>query len=193
MHYNTITRIAQGCCAVAVAAAIGTGVLLQRAPRADAAEIQEAPAQIVGMMRIPAIEIVREIIELHQDNERLIALQSAKRERRAALRARAEEPEIAEEETEPEAPVMTSLGYWDVTAYTWTGSRCANGEYPYEGLCAVNGLPFGTRVYIEGVGVLTVADRGGMRGKYDVDIYMDSEAACWQWGRQSREVWIVEE
>lgn len=94
---------------------------------------------------------------------------------------------------EPEDPRAgwQSLGVWDITAYTWTGNPCANGEYPYEGVCAVNGLPFGTVIYVDGWGYLTVADRGGMDGWYDVDIYLDSEAACWEYGRRAREVWIV--
>ena len=106
------------------------------------------------------------------------------------LRAYIEPPVV---EPEPEAPRAgwQSLGVWDITAYTWTGNRCANGEYPYEGVCAVNGLPFGTVVYVDGWGFLTVADRGGMDGWYDVDIYLDSEAACWEYGRRAREVWIV--
>ena len=98
-----------------------------------------------------------------------------------------------EREPEPEDPRAgwQSLGVWDITAYTWTGNPCANGEYPYEGVCAVNGLPFGTVIYVDGWGYLTVADRGGMDGWYDVDIYLDSEAACWEYGRRAKEVWIV--
>lgn len=100
---------------------------------------------------------------------------------------------IAPPEPEPEDPRAgwQSLGVWDITAYTWTGNPCANGEYPYEGVCAVNGLPFGTVIFVDGWGYLTVADRGGMDGWYDVDIYLDSEAACWEYGRRAREVWIV--
>lgn len=94
-------------------------------------------------------------------------------------------------EPEDERAGWKSLGVWDITAYTWTGNPCANGEYPFEGLCAVNGLPFGTVIYVDGWGYLTVADRGGMAGWYDVDIYLDSEAACWEYGRRAREVWIV--
>lgn len=199
MNYNTITKIAQGCACIVLAAAIGAGILLQHAPQADAAELPEETATVIGTMTIPAI--IREAVEERKDNERVIAMQAAKREKLAKLIAdnalvTHEDAlvtlEDALEEPEPAVPAMTSLGYWDVTAYTWTGNRCANGEYPYEGLCAVNGLPFGTKVYIEGVGTLTVADRGGMKGTYDVDIYMDSEAACWQWGRQSLEIWIIE-
>jgi len=98
---------------------------------------------------------------------------------------------IAPKEPEDGRAGWKSLGVWDITAYTWTGNPCANGEYPYEGLCAVNGLPFGTVIYVDGWGYLTVADRGGMAGWYDVDIYLDSEAACWEYGRRAREVWVV--
>lgn len=100
-------------------------------------------------------------------------------------------PPVVEPEPEDPRAGWQSLGVWDITAYTWTGNPCANGEYPYEGVCAVNGLPFGTVIYVDGWGYLTVADRGGMDGWYDVDIYLDSEAACWEYGRRAREVWIV--
>lgn len=100
-------------------------------------------------------------------------------------------PPVVEPEPEDPRAGWQSLGVWDITAYTWTGNPCANGEYPYEGVCAVNGLPFGTVIYVDGWGYLTVADRGGMDGWYDVDIYLDSEAACWEYGRRAKEVWIV--
>lgn len=92
-----------------------------------------------------------------------------------------------------EKPARSSLGYHDVTAYTWTGNPCASGRYPYAGCCACNGLPIGTKIYVEGYGTLTVEDRGGMSDPYAIDIYMDTYSACVQWGRQRREIFIAEE
>lgn len=65
---------------------------------------------------------------------------------------------IALPEPEDERVGWQSLGVWDITAYTWTGNPCANGEYPHEGLCAVNGLPFGAGS----------VDRGGLRDEADL-------------------------
>ena len=94
---------------------------------------------------------------------------------------------------EPE-PQMTYLGNWSITAYTHTGNSCANGNYPTDGYTiAHNTLPFGTQVYIEGVGYRTVEDRGpGYLGSEWCDIFMDSYGACVQWGMQNRDVYLVE-
>ena len=77
----------------------------------------------------------------------------------------------------------------NVSAYTETGNRMANGEYPYIGSCAVdriNGqwIPFGTRIITEDGRTLVVTDRFG--GSYDnrLDIFMQSESECWQFGRR---------
>ena len=85
------------------------------------------------------------------------------------------------------------LGKWRITAYTWTGYPCANGEYPTEGCTiACNALPFGTEVYIEGVGFRTVEDRGPTYLGYEwCDLYMESYNDCVQWGDQYRNVYLV--
>lgn len=84
-------------------------------------------------------------------------------------------------------------GSYELTAYTWTGNTCANGEYPTDGVTiASNTLPLGTRVYIEGLGERVVQDTGGM-GSGVIDVYMDSYDACIQFGRQNAEVYVLEE
>lgn len=95
------------------------------------------------------------------------------------------------EEVEAEE-IWASLGTYEITAYEWTGNPCANGCYPTEGYTvACNDLPFGTTVYIDGVGYRVVEDRGG--GGYGwIDIYLGDVSSCYEWGRQYREVWIVE-
>ena len=104
-----------------------------------------------------------------------------------------EESEVVEEESGLiNNEVWTYLGTYEITAYEWTGSPCANGNYPSEGYTvACNDLPFGTTVYIDGVGYRVVEDRGG--GGYGwMDIYMGDVGACYEWGRQYRDVWLVE-
>ena len=104
---------------------------------------------------------------------------------------------IREEYTQKEDPFeeMELLGTWRITAYTWTGNPCANGQYPTEGYTvACNALPFGTKVYIEGVGFRTVEDRGpAYLGDAWLDLYLGEYDACVQWGDQTKKVWKVKE
>lgn len=88
---------------------------------------------------------------------------------------------------------MEYLGNWRTTAYAYTGSPCANGNYPQAGYTiACNVLPFGTEVYISGVGFRTVEDRGpSWLGMEWLDIYMDDANECVQWGEQYRDVYLV--
>lgn len=90
---------------------------------------------------------------------------------------------------------MELLGEWRVTAYAETGYCCANGNYPTLGYTvACNSLPFGTQVYIDGVGIRTVEDRGpAWLGDAWCDLYLGEYTACVQWGDQRRRVWRVKE
>jgi len=45
--------------------------------------------------------------------------------------------------------------------------------------CAVNGLTFGTVLYIEGIGIRIVEDRGGMKNG-NIDVYCDTHAQCYE-------------
>ena len=76
------------------------------------------------------------------------------------------------------------LGTWRITAYAYTGSPCANGNFPTAGYTiAHNSLPFGTEVYIEGVGYRTVEDRGPeWLGSEWCDLYLGDTDSCIQWG-----------
>lgn len=107
--------------------------------------------------------------------------------------ASAEAPSVTEEPAAAEPSGDGSyVGTYELTAYTWTGDPCANGQYPTSGYTvACNSLPLGTRVYIEGIGERVVEDTGGMGGGV-VDIYMDSYDSCIQFGRQSANVYVIE-
>lgn len=89
---------------------------------------------------------------------------------------------------------MSLLGNWHITAYTHTGSVCANGNYPSAGYTvACNSLDFGTKIYIEGIGTRVVEDRGpGWLGSAWCDVFMDSYSSCVHWGSQYRNVYLVE-
>lgn len=101
-----------------------------------------------------------------------------------------EPEEIAEESPEEE---LEYLGIYEMTAYEWTGSPCANGNYPEVGYTvACNSLPLGTTVYIEGVGYRVVEDRGAdWHGSNWMDLYLGDVDSCYEWGVRSVEVYIV--
>ena len=103
------------------------------------------------------------------------------------------EDEVIVEESEVQDPALEYLGSFDATAYEWTGNPCANGNYPTEGYTiACNSLPLGTEVYIEGIGYRVVEDRGADWHVYNwLDLYMGDEAACYEWGVRTVEVYVV--
>lgn len=70
------------------------------------------------------------------------------------------------------------------SAYCHTGNPTASGVMPQVGMAAADHLPFGTKVTLPDGRLLIVTDRFG--GGYDnrLDIFMASEAECWQFGRQ---------
>lgn len=74
-----------------------------------------------------------------------------------------------------------------VTAYCWTGSRNAAGNWPTIGTAAANAYPLGTRLHVQGVGVVTVEDRSAP-GATDVDLYIGDDSSCAAraavWGRR---------
>ena len=75
------------------------------------------------------------------------------------------------------------------TAYCHTGNPTASGVMPQIGHCAVdkiNGqwIPFGTRITLPNGRVLTVTDRFGGNYNNRLDIFLPTEAECWNFGRQ---------
>ena len=93
---------------------------------------------------------------------------------------------------EVETPGLVYIGDYMITAYEWTGNPCANGNYPSEGYTvACNDLPFGTEVYIDGVGWRVVEDRGG-GGTGWMDLYLGDVDSCYEWGVQYRGVYVYE-
>ena len=79
------------------------------------------------------------------------------------------------------------LVFWqmlNVSAYTHTGSPTASGVMPAVGHCAADHLPFNSKVILPNGTVLTVTDRFGGNYTDRLDVFMDTEQACWQFGRQ---------
>lgn len=89
--------------------------------------------------------------------------------------------EIVETESVPEEPhEMTYLGNLKITGYVATGNPTASGVYPYVGGVAMSrgyGLPWGTTIYIEGLGYYTLNDTGCSYGT--VDVFCSSISECY--------------
>ena len=75
------------------------------------------------------------------------------------------------------------------TAYTHSTNPTASGVMPQVGMCAcdkINGewVKFGTRITLPDGRVLTVTDRFGDGRSNCLDIFMETEQECWEWGRR---------
>lgn len=78
----------------------------------------------------------------------------------------------------------------NVSAYTWSGNRMANGEYPHIGAVAADDLPLGTKIKINGK-VYVVKDRFGGGYTNRLDIYMSTHQEAINFGRQYLEVEVI--
>ena len=88
--------------------------------------------------------------------------------------------------------VMAIVVTLNASAYTHSGNPTASGVYPQVGHCAVdkiNGqyVPFGTRIVLPDGRTLVVTDRFGDGRSNCLDIFMNSESECWQFGRRMLE------
>ena len=75
------------------------------------------------------------------------------------------------------------------TAYCHTGNPTASGVMPKVGMCAcdkINGqwIPFGTVIKTEDGRTLVVTDRFGDGRNNCLDIFMNTESECWNFGRK---------
>ena len=77
--------------------------------------------------------------------------------------------------------------FWQVlncSAYCHSGNRTASGVMPAVGMAAADHLPFGTRVTLPDGRALTITDRFGGGFTDKLDIFLPTEAECWQFGRR---------
>lgn len=82
----------------------------------------------------------------------------------------------------------------EATAYTHTGNPTATGIMPYVGVVAVDPryIPLGTKMYIPGYGMAVAADTGGAIVRNIIDLFMNTERECINWGRRNVQVYILE-
>lgn len=79
------------------------------------------------------------------------------------------------------------------TAYTYTGNKTACGTEPGYGTVAVDPgvIPLYSNLYIEGYGYGQALDTGGAINGNIIDVFMESESECYNWGRRSVMVYIL--
>lgn len=85
--------------------------------------------------------------------------------------------------------MLTIVVTLQCTAYTHSTNPTASGVMPQVGHCAcdkINGewVKFGTRINLPDGRVLTVTDRFGDSRNNCLDIFMETEQECWEWGRR---------
>jgi 3D (Asp-Asp-Asp) domain-containing protein len=95
------------------------------------------------------------------------------------------------------------LGEYRVTGYCACVKCCgksdgitADGTYApgFQGrlVSAPKSFAFGTQLWVEGVGVVVVHDRGGaIKGRH-IELFFQKYHDAMQWGVQERQVWIWE-
>lgn len=154
--------------------------------------------QAVGVMVIPAEIKPLEVIAM-------FAAAPIQRIRGIVPEVVGAEPEVVGAElevvgAEPES-VMTYLGNWKVTGYDVCVKCCgstrgmtASGTTATVGrTCAApKSIPFGTVLYIEGIGYRTVEDRGGAIKGNKIDVLCEDHDACYAI-TGTYNVYIVEE
>lgn len=95
-------------------------------------------------------------------------------------------------ETVMEATAYAPLDPSAVEGLCYSGNPniTANGERPVPGETVAASLPFGTVLYIEGLGLRRVNDRGVGAGR--VDVVTETRAQAFKLGRSMRRVLILE-
>ena len=103
---------------------------------------------------------------------------------------------------EPETQELTSqeyIGEYTVFAYCPCVKCCgktnkvtASGTIATEGRTVACNLPFGTKIYIEGIGERIVEDRGGGIKDGMIDLFYNTHEEALQHGIKRLKVWVVE-
>ena len=88
-----------------------------------------------------------------------------------------------------EQPIEWSVA--EVSAYTASVEECdstptitASNKKVKRGYVAMNGVKFGTKIEIEGLGMFEVQDRMNRRYKNNIDVYMESKSEALAFGRK---------
>jgi uncharacterized protein YabE (DUF348 family) len=79
------------------------------------------------------------------------------------------------------------------SAYTYTGNRTSTGTKPKVGTIAVDPsvIPLGSKLYVEGYGYGRAEDTGGAIKGNRIDLFMETERQCLNWGRRPVKVYVI--
>lgn len=91
--------------------------------------------------------------------------------------------------------IETYMKKMEATAYTHTGNQTFTGTWPKVGTVAVDPevIPLGSKGYVVGYGPITAEDTGRLIKGNIIDLFMETEEECWQWGRKEISViWFPE-
>lgn len=85
------------------------------------------------------------------------------------------------------------IGQRYLTAYAETGNNCADGVYPQTNFTVASNDPalWHRYIFIEGLGVYYVHDRGGMSTSV-IDVYLQDYNTCIQFGTRKANVYLLE-
>ncbi len=91
--------------------------------------------------------------------------------------------------------IAYSVVMTQITAYTHSGSRTANGKWPTVGMCAIdrNVFQYGMVFYVPGYGYAVAEDTGsGVGDPYSMGVVMEREAGCLRGGgRRNVTVYVL--
>lgn len=90
--------------------------------------------------------------------------------------------------------VFSRAESYEVTAYCETGNKTATGTVPQVGrTIAVDPrkIPYGSRVWIEGIGVRVAEDCGGAVKGNVIDLFVGGYEEAVQWGRRNRKAIVL--
>ncbi|MDA3730952.1 3D domain-containing protein [Niameybacter massiliensis] len=92
------------------------------------------------------------------------------------------------------ALTLEATAYTDVEGDQWSG-KTASGMPTFVGMVAVDPkiIPLGTVLYVEGYGIAIAGDTGGAIKGYDIDLFMNTNSECKQFGRRSKQVYILQD
>lgn len=104
------------------------------------------------------------------------------------------------EDGKNEAVQQSTGELYTITAYCACVKCCgktdgitASGVKAVEGVTIATdkSIPFGTKIYIDGVGERVVQDRGGAITGNRIDLYFDNHQSALNFGRQTKQVTIL--
>ncbi len=161
------------------------------------------PEEVTPAPEEELIETTDEVSEEEYSEEYVVSEESPEEyEASEEYEEVSDEAELYEEviEEEPQETTQDNGEFSYSEAFTCTAYAYVAGGYGASGNPAVVGtvavdpsiIPLGTRLYIEGYGYAVANDTGGNIIGYTLDLVMDTEAECYQWGVRTVTVYVLD-